>query len=74
MPCCQVLQGIFLGYSTEAQWDTEGSGNLSFENFVQGMGSWSAVGKEGTARCIRAGLSKMRQFNRSATEQAARML
>ncbi|CAE7775220.1 Txnl4a [Symbiodinium necroappetens] len=37
--------------STFAQWDTEGSGNLSFENFVQG-------------------LSKMRQFNRSATEQA----
>jgi len=37
--------------STFAQWDSEGSGNLSFENFVQG-------------------LSKMRQFNRSATEQA----
>eukprot|EP00439_Symbiodinium_sp_Y106_P072373 s1975_g13.t1 len=46
-----VLQSIFLGCSTKAQWDSEGSGNLSFENFVQG-------------------LSKMRQFNRSATEQA----
>ncbi|CAE7573702.1 Txnl4a [Symbiodinium natans] len=37
--------------STFEKWDTDSTGTLSFENFVQG-------------------LSKMRQFNRSATEQA----
>ena len=45
-PCYQVLQGIFLGCSTKAQWDSEGSGNLSFENFVQGMGGVEVASAE----------------------------